>query len=855
MTRRTRLLVLGMTSAVLLTALRPVPSAGAAAPGDFDLSFDGDGVAVPGFGLSAEDVVLQPDGKIVLAGASSVQGQGDFAVARLDRDGSLDETFSGDGKLTTDFNTSSLATDVALQSDGDIVVSGVAYGGSDTSWDFAIAVYNPDGSLDTGFSSNGLRILDFDDEYDWAYAVAVQPDNKILVGGQAGIGGDGDFGIARFTTAGSLDPTFDDDGIVTTGFGETETIGDLVLQPDGKIVAVGDGKQGGDYDFLVARYESDGDPDPSFSLNGTTSVALGGNDIAHAVALQADGRIVIAGSRTTFPDGGANVDFALARLTTNGLLDSSFDDDGKRTEPLASAQAFDVAVQSNGRIVIAGQVNTIDPDAVLARYTSAGDLDTTFSNNGIQTIDLNSAGDDYANALAIDEDGKIVMVGNRDVGFVAARVHAFTDNPPNTSITSGPSGTTQDNTPTFHFTSSEAGSTFECRVDDGAYSRCTSPRTLSALSEGSHTFRVRATDDSAQVDATPASRTFTVDTTPNTTINSGPTGPTADATPTFGFTSTEPGSTFACAVDDGAYAACTSPHTTATLLDGPHTFRVRATDSDGTPHTDQTPAERSFSVDTVPPDTVIDTAPSGVIDDATPTITFHGVEATSYRCRVDTFSQVGCTSPWTTPTLSDGSHTVTVTAIDGVGNPDPSPATATFTVDTAPPDTTIDAGPTTWSRDATPTFEFSATEAATFECAVDDDAAFAPCDSPHTIPEVLSEGEHTFFVRAIDVFDHVDPTPATRTFTVDTVAPNTAIISGPSGTISRRTVRFSFDSLGEAADRFACRLDARDWKPCTSPKEYADLARGDHVFRVRAYDAAGNPDPTPARREFRIKAG
>lgn len=850
MTRRTRMLVLGMTSAVVLTALAPVPSAEAAAPGDLDLSFSGDGIANVGFARSAEGTVIQGNGKIVLVGSTSTQGSSDFAVARLNPDGSFDTSFSGDGKLITEFIGPSVATDVALQSDGDIVVSGATYNGADLSWDFAVAVYNPDGTPDTGFSTNGRADYDFDGSYDWANAVAVQDDNKILVGGPANIGGDTDFAVARLTTSGGLDTTFSSDGKVTTGFGDWEFLEGLALQEDGKIVAVGGG---GDSDFLAARYNTSGSLDTGFNFDGKVAVGLGGNDIAYAVAIQADGKIVLAGTRITFPDEDtSDLDFALVRFTTSGLLDSNFDGDGKLTEPLAGAIAYDVAVQSNGRIVIAGQINTIDPDAVLARYTSVGDLDTTFSNNGVRTLDLNSSGDDYATSLAIDDDGKLVVAGNRDVGFMAARVHAVTDNPPGTTIDSGPTGTTSDNTPTFTFSSNEASASFECRVDAGSYVACTSPKTLSSLSEGEHTFRVRAIDDSAQPDPTPATRTFTVDTVPNTTITSGPSGPTNDSTPTYSFTSSEPGSTFTCAVDDGAFTACTSPHTTAPQVDGEHTFRVRATDSDGTPNTDPTPAERTFLVDTVPPDTVIDTAPSGVIDDATPTITFHGVDATSFRCAVDAATPAPCTSPWTTPTLPDGPHTAKIWAVDWVGNVDPSPATATFTVDTSPPDTLIDAGPTDWSRDATPTFEFSATEEATFECAFDD-AAFATCTSPYTPTEALSEGPHTFFVRATDIFDHVDETPAERTFTVDTVPPNTAIISGPSGTIHRRTVRFSFDALGETADRFACRLDQRDWKPCTSPKTYEDLGRGDHVFRVRAYDAAGNPDPTPARREFRIK--
>ncbi|RHW28012.1 hypothetical protein D0Z08_06955 [Nocardioides immobilis] len=854
MLRRTRMLVLGTVGAVMLSALIAAPVAHAAAPGDLDLSFGTSGIAKLSFGSSAEGVVIQPNGRIVMVGSTGSQGQSDFAVARLDPDGTLDTSFSGDGRLVTEFGAApAVATDVALQSDGDIVVVGATYGGTATSWNFAVAVYNPDGTRDTGFSANGLHVVDFDDDYDWAHAVAVQGDNKILLGGLARIGGDGDFGISRLTTSGALDTTFGGDGIVTTGFGDDETLADLDLQPDGKLVAVGDGKQGGDFDFLAARYNTSGSLDSGFHLDGKAVVGLGGNDIANAVAIQADGKIVAAGSRTTFPSGGTNVDFALARFHANGFLDSTFDGDGKLTEPLDGAQAHDVAIQANGRIVIAGQLNTTTPDAAIARYTSAGDLDTTFSNNGLQTVDLDVPGADHATSLAFDSDGKIVIAGDGSAGFAAARVHGFTDSPPQTTITSGPIGTTADATPTFYFSASETGSRFECQVDTGTYTPCTSPRTLATLGEGAHTFRVRAIDDSAQVDLTPATRTFTVDTAPNTTISIGPSGPTSDNTPTFWFSSSQPGSTFACAVDDGAYATCTSPHTTPVLSDGTHTFRVRATDADGAPDTDPTPAQRTFSVDTVPPDTVIDSAPSGTISDPTPTITFHGVEATTYACRVDTGTSTPCSSPWTTPPLGDGPHTVSVTGVDAVGNLDPSPATATFTVDVSPPDTQIDSGPVEWSRSATPTFTFSATEPATFECAFDG-AAYATCTSPFAPATPLPEGPHSFSVRATDQFDHVDPTPADRAFTVDTVPPDTAIVSGPSGTITQTTAQFTFDTLGEAAHRFRCRLDQLDWEACTSPKTYAGLAEGDHIFWVRAYDAAGNRDSTPARRDFRVQS-
>ena len=258
--------------------------------------------------------------------------------------------------------------------------------------------------------------------------------------------------------------------------------------------------------------------------------------------------------------------------------------------------------------------------------------------------------------------------------------------PPDTTITAGPSGTTSDSTPTFSFTATEAGSTFECRVDAAAFASCSSPFTTGALSDGAHVFEVRATDGVGLTDPTPASRSFTVDTSdttaPDTTITDGPSGTTGDSTPTFSFTS-EAGATFECRVDGGAWSACSSPTTTAALADGAHTFEVRATDEHG--NTDATPASRGFTVDTTPPDTTITSGPAASSTDTTPTFAFVGSDgATSFQCRLDGGAWASCTSTYT-PTVAVGGHTFEVRAVDAIGNLDASPASSAFTVTASPP--------------------------------------------------------------------------------------------------------------------------------------------------------------------------
>ena len=428
--------------------------------------------------------------------------------------------------------------------------------------------------------------------------------------------------------------------------------------------------------------------------------------------------------------------------------------------------------------------------------------------------------------------------------------------PPDTSITAGPSGLTSDSTPTFSFTSTEAGSTFECRVDSGSFASCTTPFTTTALSDGSHTFEVRATDGAGNTDASPASRTFTVDTTPpDTSITAGPSGTTNDSTPTFSFTSPDSGATFQCRVDSGAFTACSSPFTTVALTDGSHTFEVRALDAAG--NVDLTPASRTFTVDTTPPDTSITAGPSGTTSDSTPTFSFTSTEAGStFQCRVDAGSFASCTTPFTTTALSDGSHTFEVRATDAAGNTDASPASRTFTVDTTlpvdttPPDTTITSGPTGTINVHVSTFTFTSSEAgSTFECRIDA-GTFASCTTPFTTSS-LANGTHTFEVRAIDGAGNIDPTPATRSYTIDTVEPQTTITGGPTGTTSDSTPTFTFIS-SETGSTFQCRVDAGAFTACTTPFTTAALADGTHTFEVRATDAVGNTDASPAARTFTI---
>ena len=189
---------------------------------------------------------------------------------------------------------------------------------------------------------------------------------------------------------------------------------------------------------------------------------------------------------------------------------------------------------------------------------------------------------------------------------------------PQTSIDVAPADPSSDPSPTFEFSASEGGSTFECRLDGGAWSACSSPESLSGLADGSHSFQVRATDAAGLTDPTPASHAWTVDTvTPNTSFDVVPPDPSNDDAPTFEFSANETGSSFECRLDGGAWGACSSPETIGLLADGSHTFDVRAVDAAG--NVDPSPDSHTWTVDTVAPDSSFSIVPADPSNDTTPT--------------------------------------------------------------------------------------------------------------------------------------------------------------------------------------------------------------------------------------------
>lgn len=352
-----------------------------AAPGDLDFSFGGFGAQgiVTSAGATTA-MAVAPDGKLVTVGTSGVQA----VVRRYLPNGALDPSF-GSGGTATLLNPSYAMnpTAVVVQPDGKIVVAGWASLETD---DFLVLRVNANGAIDGSFGSGGYRTTDFSGQSDKASGVVVQPDGMVVVAGTSTVGGDTDFSVARFTTGGSLDPGFSGDGKIVIAFGGDDDCHDVALQEDGKIVVVGDGSDSFpeyDKDVCIARLNPNGTLDNSFGGTGKTTPGLGGYDGGGAVAIQSDGKIVVVGfTDPTDPNG------KLARFNPDGTPDTSLDGDGIVSIPNSEVLG-DIVIQPDGGMLVLGEANFRRWLAVYRRLPN-GAADPTFDGDGSEFFDFGS---------------------------------------------------------------------------------------------------------------------------------------------------------------------------------------------------------------------------------------------------------------------------------------------------------------------------------------------------------------------------------------------------------------------------------------------------------------------------------
>ncbi|TAL42846.1 MAG: hypothetical protein EPN89_16885 [Methylovulum sp.] len=384
-------------------------------------SFVVGGIVTTDFGSSDDygySVTIQTNGKILVAGTSGDFSNADFALARYNSDGTLDNNFDNDGIVTTNFGYYDQGNSVTIQANGKILVAGTSYGYNRNDPDFALVRYNSNGSLDTSFSGDGkvtIKPVDFG-QYgyavgDYGNAVIVQADGKILeVGTSLNFNGANTvFTLVRYQANGTLDSSFGSNGIATTTVGSYDGVSyalqsearSVALQDDGKILVTGRSNT----DFALVRYNENGSLDTSFSGDGIVTTDFGYYDQGNSVTIQANGKILVAGTSWN----GINSDFALVRYNPDGSLDTSFSGDGKVTTGfIADDFGQSVTLQADGKILVTGSSNG---NFALARYNPNGSLDTSFSDDGKVTTSFGSSGANGYSVI-VQTDGKILVAGS-----------------------------------------------------------------------------------------------------------------------------------------------------------------------------------------------------------------------------------------------------------------------------------------------------------------------------------------------------------------------------------------------------------------------------------------------------------
>lgn len=376
--------------------------------GTLDRNFNKSGKIIIAAGNTARaySIAVQKDGKIIAAGVSQ-NANADILVLRYTTDGKPDKTFGAKGKIVIDLGGDEYVNAITLQSDGKILIAGKV--SSLNGGDFLVMRLKTNGTPDSTFGTNGITKTDVANNADEAKAIGILSTGRIVVAGSASNGSQSSFGLIRLTDKGIIDNGFGTNGKVVTDFGGDEIANSLVVQTDDKIIVSGYTGDIASHDFLTIRYRTTGIIDNSFGDNGKALMDFSTNDdFAYGLALQRNGKIIVAGSTKVF--GTTSSSIAIVQYKTNGKPDSTFGVNGIITTNIASAISA-VDVGQGGKIIVGGYVfNSQDSDVALLRYTLNGQLDTTFGTHGKVATDF-GLNNDFAYALKIQKDNKIAIAG------------------------------------------------------------------------------------------------------------------------------------------------------------------------------------------------------------------------------------------------------------------------------------------------------------------------------------------------------------------------------------------------------------------------------------------------------------
>jgi uncharacterized delta-60 repeat protein len=384
--------------------------------GDLDVSLNGKGYVFTQMetkDLGVLDLTIDKKERIVTVGsAKDGPGNGQVALVRYESDGTLDTSFGHGGKVFTLLNHFGVGTAVKTLDDGKIVVAAYDMDGERDDVNFTLIRYKEDGTLDSDFGNNGIVEQKAGGLCDGAMNMAVTGDKYLLVGKSGKNGCDeGDFALLRFNNDGSIDDGFGENGAVVVEVNNTdEEAHGVLIQPDGKIVVSGYGFGG---KFVVFRLNENGSADTSFNTTGFVTITFdenGSTSDSVKIALQKDGKIVVVGTVEYDETLNQPSHVAVARLDTNGSLDTTFGYNGKvllRHSPTYD-QAEDIVIQKDGKIVIAGQKGN---KMAVIRLTKDGKPDDTFGQHGFMTLNADIDYQGIAHAVELQKDGKIVIGG------------------------------------------------------------------------------------------------------------------------------------------------------------------------------------------------------------------------------------------------------------------------------------------------------------------------------------------------------------------------------------------------------------------------------------------------------------